>query len=96
LISRIYRDDVSRNAVDAFRVNVIHARQQVGNFGYFSEVFESVTLFYGNFLIFRTRDMLFTDSLELFKLLFRTFIPSYTYSHQYLSNPDSISRYDRL
>ncbi|MCP9265979.1 AP-2 complex subunit mu [Dirofilaria immitis] len=28
LISRIYRDDVSRNAVDAFRVNVIHARQQ--------------------------------------------------------------------
>lgn len=30
LISRIYRDDVSRNAVDAFRVNVIHARQQVG------------------------------------------------------------------
>uniref|UniRef100_A0A915D1X7 MHD domain-containing protein n=1 Tax=Ditylenchus dipsaci TaxID=166011 RepID=A0A915D1X7_9BILA len=29
LISRIYRDDVSRNAVDAFRVNVIHARQQV-------------------------------------------------------------------
>nr|pir hypothetical protein R160.1 - Caenorhabditis elegans [Caenorhabditis elegans] len=29
LISRIYRDDVTRNAVDAFRVNVIHARQQV-------------------------------------------------------------------
>jgi len=29
LISRIYRDDVNRNAVDAFRVNVIHARQQV-------------------------------------------------------------------
>jgi AP-2 complex subunit mu-1 len=29
LISRIYRDDVSRNSVDAFRVNVIHARQQV-------------------------------------------------------------------
>jgi hypothetical protein len=32
LISRIYRDDVSRNAVDAFRVNVIHARQQVRSF----------------------------------------------------------------
>ncbi|CAJ0580256.1 unnamed protein product, partial [Mesorhabditis spiculigera] len=29
LISRIYRDDVNRNAVDAFRVNVIHARQQI-------------------------------------------------------------------
>ena len=29
LISRIYRDDVNRNAVDAFRVSVIHARQQV-------------------------------------------------------------------
>ncbi|OQV18772.1 AP-2 complex subunit mu [Hypsibius exemplaris] len=29
LISRVYRDDVGRNAVDAFRVNVIHARQQV-------------------------------------------------------------------
>ncbi|XGW34228.1 hypothetical protein V3C99_018225 [Haemonchus contortus] len=29
LISRIYRDDVTRNAVDAFRVNIIHARQQV-------------------------------------------------------------------
>jgi len=29
LISRIYRDDIGRNAVDAFRVNVIHARQQV-------------------------------------------------------------------
>uniref|UniRef100_A0AC34GPM8 MHD domain-containing protein n=1 Tax=Panagrolaimus sp. ES5 TaxID=591445 RepID=A0AC34GPM8_9BILA len=29
LISRIYRDDISRNSVDAFRVNVIHARQQV-------------------------------------------------------------------
>uniref|UniRef100_A0A0K0EV70 AP-50 (inferred by orthology to a D. melanogaster protein) n=2 Tax=Strongyloides TaxID=6247 RepID=A0A0K0EV70_STRVS len=29
LISRIYRDDVNRNSVDAFRVNVIHARQQV-------------------------------------------------------------------
>jgi AP-2 complex subunit mu-1 len=29
LISRIYRDDVGRNSVDAFRVNVIHARQQV-------------------------------------------------------------------
>ncbi|VDP23769.1 unnamed protein product [Schistosoma margrebowiei] len=29
LISRIFRDDVSRNAADAFRVNVIHARQQV-------------------------------------------------------------------
>ncbi|EPB65899.1 hypothetical protein ANCCEY_15023, partial [Ancylostoma ceylanicum] len=31
LISRIYRDDVTRNAVDAFRVNVIHARQQFLN-----------------------------------------------------------------
>ncbi|CAK9291885.1 unnamed protein product [Gordionus sp. m RMFG-2023] len=29
LISRIYRDNIARNAVDAFRVNVIHARQQV-------------------------------------------------------------------
>lgn len=30
LISRVYRDDIHRrNAVDAFRVNVIHARQQV-------------------------------------------------------------------
>uniref|UniRef100_A0A915L0E4 MHD domain-containing protein n=1 Tax=Romanomermis culicivorax TaxID=13658 RepID=A0A915L0E4_ROMCU len=29
LISRIYRDDIGRNAVDAFRVSVIHARQQV-------------------------------------------------------------------
>uniref|UniRef100_A0AAQ4R610 AP complex mu/sigma subunit domain-containing protein n=1 Tax=Gasterosteus aculeatus aculeatus TaxID=481459 RepID=A0AAQ4R610_GASAC len=28
LISRVYRDDIG-NAVDAFRVNVIHARQQV-------------------------------------------------------------------
>merc|ERR1712166_1684144 len=29
LISRVYRDDIGRNAVDAFQVNVIHARQQV-------------------------------------------------------------------
>ncbi|KAL3320637.1 AP-2 complex subunit mu [Cichlidogyrus casuarinus] len=29
LISRIFRDDVTRAAADAFRVNVIHARQQV-------------------------------------------------------------------
>ncbi|XP_065186220.1 AP-2 complex subunit mu-like [Sycon ciliatum] len=29
LISRVYRDDIGRNAVDAFRVSVIHARQQV-------------------------------------------------------------------
>ncbi|CAN0036818.1 unnamed protein product [Lampetra planeri] len=29
LISRVYRDDIGRNAVDAFRVNVIHARQQL-------------------------------------------------------------------
>lgn len=29
LVSRVYRDDIGRNAVDAFRVNVIHARQQV-------------------------------------------------------------------
>jgi len=29
LISRVCRDDIGRNAVDAFRVNVIHARQQV-------------------------------------------------------------------
>lgn len=29
LISRVYRDDIGRNAVDAFRVNVIHARGQV-------------------------------------------------------------------
>jgi len=29
LISRVYQDDIGRNAVDAFRVNVIHARQQV-------------------------------------------------------------------
>nr|XP_026694569.1 AP-2 complex subunit mu isoform X2 [Ciona intestinalis] len=29
LISRIYRDDIGRNACDAFRVNVIHARQHV-------------------------------------------------------------------
>jgi len=29
LISRIYRDDIGRNACDAFRVNVIHARQNV-------------------------------------------------------------------
>ncbi|KOB73558.1 AP-2 complex subunit mu [Operophtera brumata] len=31
LISRVYRDDIGRNAVDAFRVNVIHARQQRAN-----------------------------------------------------------------
>ncbi|KAJ8368113.1 hypothetical protein SKAU_G00081410 [Synaphobranchus kaupii] len=31
LISRVYRDDIGRNAVDAFRVNVIHARQQRSN-----------------------------------------------------------------
>jgi len=29
LISRVYRDDIGRNAVDAFRVNVIHARHAV-------------------------------------------------------------------
>jgi len=29
LISRVFRDDIGRNAVDAFRVNIIHARQQV-------------------------------------------------------------------
>ncbi|XP_071945031.1 AP-2 complex subunit mu [Antedon mediterranea] len=29
LISRVFRDDIGRNAVDAFRVSVIHARQQV-------------------------------------------------------------------
>lgn len=29
LVSRVYRDDIGRNAIDAFRVNVIHARQQV-------------------------------------------------------------------
>lgn len=29
LISRIFRNDLNRNVVDAFRVNVIHARQQV-------------------------------------------------------------------
>ena len=29
LISRVYRDDIGRNAVDAFRVNVIHAQRQV-------------------------------------------------------------------
>ncbi|XP_013784812.1 AP-2 complex subunit mu-like [Limulus polyphemus] len=29
LISRVFRDDIGRNAVDAFRVNVIHARHQV-------------------------------------------------------------------
>lgn len=29
LVSRVFRDDIGRNAVDAFRVNVIHARQQV-------------------------------------------------------------------
>lgn len=29
LISRIFRDDISRSAADAFRVHVIHARQQV-------------------------------------------------------------------
>jgi AP-2 complex subunit mu-1 len=29
LISRVFRDDIGRHAVDAFRVNVIHARQQV-------------------------------------------------------------------
>ena len=29
MISRVYRDDIGRNAVDAFRVNVIHARGQV-------------------------------------------------------------------
>lgn len=29
LISRTYRDDITRQAVDAFRVHVIHARQQV-------------------------------------------------------------------
>uniref|UniRef100_A0A1I7XB94 MHD domain-containing protein n=1 Tax=Heterorhabditis bacteriophora TaxID=37862 RepID=A0A1I7XB94_HETBA len=29
LICRIFRDDVTRDAVNAFRVNVIHARQQV-------------------------------------------------------------------
>ena len=36
LISRVFRDDIGRNAVDAFRVNVIHARQQVilGSFNF--------------------------------------------------------------
>ena len=29
LISRIYRDNITRQATDAFRVNVIHARQAV-------------------------------------------------------------------
>ncbi|KHJ90076.1 adaptor complexe medium subunit family protein [Oesophagostomum dentatum] len=29
LICRIFRDDITRDAVNAFRVNVIHARQQV-------------------------------------------------------------------
>lgn len=29
LISRVFRDDIGRNAVDAFRVNIIHARHQV-------------------------------------------------------------------
>ncbi|EDV23794.1 AP-2 complex subunit mu [Trichoplax sp. H2] len=29
LISKIYRDDIGRSVIDAFRVNVIHARQQV-------------------------------------------------------------------
>uniref|UniRef100_A0A8I3PIF3 Uncharacterized protein n=2 Tax=Canis lupus familiaris TaxID=9615 RepID=A0A8I3PIF3_CANLF len=29
LLSQVYRDDTGRNAVDAFRVNVIHAWQQV-------------------------------------------------------------------
>ena len=29
LISQVYRHDIGRNAVDAFQVNVIHARQQV-------------------------------------------------------------------
>ncbi|KAK3738110.1 hypothetical protein QZH41_013841 [Actinostola sp. cb2023] len=29
LISRVYRDDIGRNAVDAFRVNIIHARGQI-------------------------------------------------------------------
>ncbi|EDO41835.1 predicted protein [Nematostella vectensis] len=29
LISRVYRDDIGRNTVDAFRVNVIHARGQI-------------------------------------------------------------------
>lgn len=32
MICRIYRDDITREAVNAFRVNIIHARQQVGDF----------------------------------------------------------------
>ena len=32
LISRIYRDNITRQATDAFRVNVIHARQAVSIF----------------------------------------------------------------
>ena len=32
LISRIYRDNITRQATDAFRVNVIHARQTVRRF----------------------------------------------------------------
>ena len=31
LISRIYRDNITRQATDAFRVNVIHARQTVSS-----------------------------------------------------------------
>lgn len=29
LISRTYRDDVNRQIIDAFRVHVIHSRQQI-------------------------------------------------------------------
>ena len=39
LISRVYRDDIGRNAVDAFRVNVIHARQQVKGYIHLMGIF---------------------------------------------------------
>lgn len=43
LISRIYRDNITRQATDAFRVNVIHARGTVSFF---------VTSFSSYFVIF--------------------------------------------
>ena len=43
LISRIYRDNITRQATDAFRVNVIHARQQVRFFKSFKKMMSKVS-----------------------------------------------------
>uniref|UniRef100_A0A8B9EGX3 Adaptor related protein complex 2 subunit mu 1 n=1 Tax=Anser cygnoides TaxID=8845 RepID=A0A8B9EGX3_ANSCY len=51
LISRVYRDDIGRNAVDAFRVNVIHARQQNVNaamvFEFLYKMCDVMTAYFG-------------------------------------------------